>query len=148
MSDTRDCSDNLPFRTDCVSTLTCWARFSGACLLASSVLGCDDPSDPPKCSAGAVAPITVSAGTTPTISWAADCPAIVLAVYDPASGLPLWELHTGLSQISKPVTYGSPPPGVTEAHDAEALQTGITYDAFVGIRVGQDTVSAIQPFTP
>ena len=59
------------------------ARFFHTCLLAVVVVvtACSDTSDTPACSAGTVGPITVGAGTMPTISWAANCPAVTLAVY-------------------------------------------------------------------
>ena len=126
------------------------ARFFHTCLLTVVVVvtACSDTSDPPACSAGTVGPITVGAGTMPTISWAANCPAVSLAVYSAATGIPVWEIVADRRQIPKPVTYGIVPGGVFEEHPAEALQAGTAYGVYVQILIGTDTLGAIAVFTP
>ena len=126
------------------------ARFFHTCLLAVVVVvtACSDTSDPPACSASAVGPITIGAGTTPTISWAANCPAVTLAVYQAATGIPVWEIRADRRQIPKPVTYGIVPGGVFEEHPAEALQAGTAHGVYVQILIGTDTLGAIAGFTP
>ena len=126
------------------------ARFFPACFLAALVVvtACSDNSGPPACSAGTVGPITVGAGTMPTISWAANCPAVSLAVYSAATGIPVWEIVAVRRQIPKPVTYGIVPGGVFEEHPAEALQAGTAYGVYVQILIGTDTLGAIAVFTP
>lgn len=111
-------------------------------------VACNDSTSAHPCSAAAVGPLTIGAGTTPSISWAASCPAEFLAVIDPASGLPLWQLRANTRKILKPVTYGLVPAGVTEEHNAEILQVGISYDVLVSIVTGSDTLSTLGTFTP
>ena len=113
-----------------------------------AALACDDGAAPHLCRASAVVPITVSAGTTPTITWAPDCGADFLGVYSGVTGLPAWELRAASRQIPRPVIYGSRPPGVTEERAPEPLQLGADYLVLVEILVGPDTLAALQPFTP
>lgn len=126
------------------------ARFFPACLLVALVVvtACSDTADPRACSASAVGPMTIGTGTTPTISWAANCPAVTLAVFSASTGIPTWEIRTSRRQIPKPVTYGIVPGGVFEEHQAEALQAGTAYGVYAQILIGTDTLGAIAVFTP
>jgi hypothetical protein len=116
--------------------------------IASLLAGCSTSTSPASCEAAAVGELTVTSGLTPTFSWAAACPAIDLAVFDPTTGAGLWEVHAGSRQIAKPVTYGVLPPGATQTHSALTLQTGATYGVYLSILAGGDTLSAVFSFTP
>jgi hypothetical protein len=124
----------------CLSTLSL--------TIASLFAGCSTSTSPASCEAAGVGELTVTGGLTPTFSWAAACPAIYLAVFDPTAGGGFWEVHAGSRQIVKPVTYGVLPPGTTQTHSAVTLQTGVTYGVYVSILAGADTLSAVFSFTP
>jgi len=117
--------------------------------LACLVPACGESTGPQACTATSVGPITVGSGLTPTISWAASCPAIALAVFSPVTGLPTWELEADTKQIPKPVTYGVVPSGVIEVHAAVALQPGAQYNVLVRlVTTHGDTLGEIDTFTP
>jgi hypothetical protein len=109
--------------------------------------GCDDSNGPAACSdpPGAVA---VSGGLNPTITWAAECEAQVVSVYDAATGFEVWHLTANTRSIPKPVVYGVVPAGTKVLHAAEPLQPGTGYGVYVAVLVGTDTAASIGTFTP
>jgi hypothetical protein len=114
-----------------------------------SAEACDPSTGPDPCTASGVGVITISAGTTPSISWAAGCRAERLAVFFVTTGTATWELRAGRRGIPKPVTYGVVPAGVLEEHAVEALQIGTTYGVFVTVATsGGGRASAVATFTP
>ena len=135
-------STAYPFR----KTSPRWALAAAVCL-PILLMACSDSAGP-TCTAPAVGTVSASVGTTPTITWSADCPAVRLAVYPTATGTPTWELQANTSRIPKPVAYGTLPPGVTELQAAGTLTPGTEYGILVSILHGQDTLSAIGTFTP
>jgi hypothetical protein len=116
-------------------------------LLAYCVSGCGDSTSPTGCQAGAVL-THVSDGLTPTITWAAECGAQVVAVYDASTGLPVWQLRADTRDIPKPVLYGVVPGGVMELNPAEDLHAGTKYGVYVALLVGADTLAEVGNFTP
>jgi hypothetical protein len=116
--------------------------------LVCCTVGCGDSTSPPACPANSSVDISVSGGLNPTITWAAECGAEEVAVFDPVTGLPVWHLTADTRWIPNPVTYGVVPPGTKVLHTAEALQTGTRYGVYVAILVGTDTLARIGGFTP
>jgi hypothetical protein len=117
--------------------------------LACCIVGCGDSNSPAPCSATSVGVLSVSGGLNPTISWAADCPAQVLAVYDLRTGFfDVWHVTADTRSIPKPVVYGVVPAGAKELHAAEPLQPGTHYGVYVAVLVGTDTLASVGGFTP
>jgi hypothetical protein len=116
-------------------------------VLAFCTASCGDETAPAGCQAGAVL-ISVSSSLTPEITWTADCGAQVVAVYETATGLTMWQLEALTRGIPKPVTYGRVPLGSKESQPAEDLQPGTTYGVYVALLVGSDTLAGIVTFTP
>ena len=121
-------------------------------LLLAAILGtvtCDTVTGPAPCNAFAVGVVTASAGTSPRISWVADCQAVKFAVFSPTTSAAIWQLRADRKGIPKPVDYGVVPAGVREEHPAEALQVGTSYGVFITILSSRgDTLSVIAVFTP
>jgi hypothetical protein len=116
--------------------------------LACCLVGCGDSTSPTPCSATGVGPITASGGLTPTITWAAECAAQEVMVFDLGTGLALWHVTGDTRGIPKPVVYGVAPAGTKILHTAEPLQLGTRYGVYVAILVGTDTLGAIGGLTP
>jgi hypothetical protein len=116
--------------------------------LACCMVGCDDSTSPAACSAASVGAVGVSGGLNPTISWAAECGAQVVAVFDANTGFTVWHLTANTRSIPKPVVYGVVPAGAKALHAAEALQPGMGYAVYVAVLVGTDTLGSIGNFTP
>ena len=99
--------------------------------MASSVMSCGDSTDPvspssvPTCT-GPVT-VTVSAGTTPTFTWAPSCTAHVLLVEQGATDRWIIEATTD-DGFGPGVRYGVVPTGAREDAPAIALVSGRTYD--------------------
>jgi hypothetical protein len=110
--------------------------------------GCGDSTSAAACNATSVGAISVSGGLTPTIAWAAECEAQVVAVYDVLTGFEVWHLTAHTRSIPKPVVYGVVPAGAKVLHSAEPLQPGTGYGVYVAILVGTDTLVRIDNFTP
>jgi hypothetical protein len=117
-------------------------------LLACCMVGCGDSTDPTPCSAPSVGAVGVSGGLNPTITWAAECEAQVVAVYDAGTGFDVWHLTANTRSIPKPVVYGVVPAGAKALHAAEPLQPGTGYGVYVAVVVGTDTLASIGTFTP
>ena len=111
------------------------------------MVGCGDSTTTTPCSdpPGAV---SVVGGLNPTITWAAECEAQVVAVYDPRTGFDVWHLTANTRSIPKPVVYGVVPAGVMALHAAEPLQPGTGYGVYLAFLVGTDTLASATPFTP
>jgi hypothetical protein len=86
------------------------------------MVGCGDSTNPTACPATSVGAVSVSGGLNPTITWAAECGAEAVAVYDAASGMVL--------------------------HAAEGLHPGTNYVVYVAVLVGTDTLASVGNFTP
>jgi hypothetical protein len=115
--------------------------------LACCMVGCDDSTSPAACAATS-AVVSVSGGLNPTITWAAECGAQEVAVYDVRTGFDMWHLTANARSIPKPVVYGVVPAGAKVLHSAEALQPGMGYGVYVAILVGTDTLASVTNFTP
>ena len=115
--------------------------------LACCMVGCGDSTSPTACSVTSAA-VSVSGGLNPTITWAAECEAQEVTVYDPITGFDVWHLTANTRSIPKPVVYGVVPAGAKALHAAEALQPGMHYGVYVAVLVGTDTSASIGTFTP
>ena len=115
--------------------------------LACCMVGCGDSASPMPCSATS-AVVSVSGGLNPTITWAAQCGAQEVAVFDAGTGFEVWHLTANTRSIPKPVVYGVVPAGAKVLHAAEPLQPGTGYGVYVAILVGTDTLASIANFTP
>ena len=92
--------------------------------------------------------VTVTTGTTPTISWDSSAGAAAgLAVSEyPATSNNMWVLSQGLSGIASGVKYGTVPAGAYEAKGAaKPLVAGQTYDVTITSTGGR---SGNLQFTP
>jgi hypothetical protein len=124
-------------------------RFSALLVfLVCCTVGCGDSTSPTTCAANSSVDINVSGGLNPTIARAAECGAEEVAVFSPATGLPVWHLTADTRSLPNPLTYGVVPPGTKVLHTAEALQTGTRYGVYVAILVGTDTLASTGGFTP
>jgi hypothetical protein len=124
-------------------------RFSALLVfLVCCTVGCGDSTSPPTCPANSGVDISVSGGLNPTITWAAECGAVEVAVFSPLTGFPVWHLNADTRWIPNPLTYGVVPPGTKVLHTAEALQTGTRYGVYVALLVGTDTFNIVGGFTP
>ena len=124
-------------------------------LFATAVLaaGCgDDDAAGPDGLAPCTGTVTVSvsAGTTPTFSWAPACAAYGLIVEEGASDR--WFLRaTGAAGIAPGVRYGTVPAGASEDGEAAVpLVAGRTYDVsvFRGTTDNNATLAGNAEFTP
>ena len=98
-------------------------------------------SDPP----GAV---SVSGGLNPTITWAAECEAQEVTVYDANTGFAVWAPHRQHSQYPETgCLIGVVPAGAKALHAAEPLQRGTGYGVYVAALVGTDTSASVGTFT-
>lgn len=125
-----------------------WHRPALLLVLACCMLGCDDSTSPAACTATSAGGVAVSGGLNPTITWAAECGAQVVAVYDVLTGFELWHLTANTRSIPKPVVYGVVPAGVKALHAAEPLQPGTGYGVYLAFLVGTDTLASATSFTP
>lgn len=114
--------------------------------LACWMVGCGDSTSPMPCSATSVV-VSVSGGLNPTITWAAECGAQEVFVYDVSTGFEVWHLTANTRSIPKPVVYGVVPAGAKVLHAAEPLQPGTGYGVYVAVLVGTDTLASIGTFT-
>jgi hypothetical protein len=112
--------------------------------LACCLVGCGDSTSPTPCGATPI-DISVSGGLTPTITWAAECRALEVAVYDPVNGFPLWHITADTRSIPTPVVYGVAPAGAKTLHAAEPLQSGAGYGVFVAVLNGPNAVGGFTP---
>jgi hypothetical protein len=115
--------------------------------LACCMVSCGDSTSPTACAATSAA-VGVSGGLNPTITWAAECGAEVVTVYDARTGFEAWHLTANTRSIPKPVVYGVVPAGTKALHAAEALQSGMGYGVYVAFLVGTDTLASVTVFAP
>lgn len=104
-------------------------RLSAALLLVLAPSGCGgDALAPPACADGVA--ITVSRGTTPTMSWTPSCPAAGLTVTS-AQGVTLnvWAIFTTDAEntLQPPVRFGELPDGTSQLRDPLPLMSGTRY---------------------
>ncbi len=125
------------------------ARISRILLLAAlPTLACESATGALPCTANSAGAVTITAGTHPSISWAADCQASVLIVFSAPTATEVWTLVARQKEIPKPVQYGVNPPGARVAHAAEALTPGTEYGVLVSVVNGSDTLTSVDYFTP
>ncbi len=102
-----------------------------AILLAGPACGSDttSPSEQVACT-GNVA-VSVSSGTTPSISWDPACRAYGVLVEE--DGGDVWGVisEDGTNAIATPVRYGVVPPGATEFTPPSPLSAGTAYSVVV-----------------
>ena len=122
-----------------------------AAALAGAGCGDDDPAGPDglsRCTGDLV--VSVSGGTTPTISWTPACAAYALIVEEGASDR--WFLRaTSAAGIAPGVRYGTVPPGASgDGEPAVPLVAGRTYDVgvFRGTADNNATLAGTSVFTP
>ena len=109
------------------------------------MVGCGDSTSPTACPAPSVG---VSGGLNPTITWAGECGAQVVTVYETNTGFEVWHLTANTRSIPKPVVYGVVPAGAKALHAAEPLQRGTGYGVYVAVLTGTDTIASVGTFTP
>ena len=117
-------------------------KFVAAAALASSLFACG-----PSTGTGQFT-VTVTAGTTPTISWdEAAGPAAGMAVSEyPGTSVNMWVLSQGVSGIPSGVKYGTVPVGAYETKGAaKPLVAGTQYDVTITSAGGR---SGNLQFTP
>jgi hypothetical protein len=97
--------------------------------------------------------VSVTTGTTPTISWTPACGVGYLAVrrpLPPSLGVlemaPVWIIRANERLIGSPVRYGIRPRGTSEVVAPEALLAGRPYDVVVDMS-GQGVLGG-RAFTP
>jgi hypothetical protein len=91
--------------------------------------------------------VSVSAGTTPTFTWAPACLVLALLVEQEASDM--WFLEATGEGIASGVRYGTVPSGASGDGPAVALVQGTTYEVILFRGTAQNaTIAAIREFTP
>ena len=104
------------------------------CAVALLGVGCSDsggPTEPLSDCTGQVS-ITVSSGTTPTISWTPACRLSLVLVEPVNSGDDLWVIGTdSANAIAPPIVYGVTPPGARQIWGPTTLVTGQGYGVYV-----------------
>jgi hypothetical protein len=126
-------------------------RTFGLFLVLAVGFGCgDDDGTGPDANRNCTGDVTisVSAGLTPTFTWAPACRVAFFLVEADASDV--WFIEpTGEQGIASGVTYGVVPAGARQEEPAIALESGVTYDVIVARGSGEDLVLAgIRSFTP
>lgn len=115
-----------------------------------ALAGCDD--DPTRSGDDACrgnVSVSVSSGTTPSITWAPACRVTMLRVESGTLGA-VWIIESpGGQGIASGVRYGTVPEGAAEDEPATPLVEGESYDAIVFRGTGGDlTVAGVENFTP
>jgi hypothetical protein len=124
-------------------------RRSSLFVATLSAVACSTSTAPAACDAPSVGAVTISAGTSPDISWAAPCNAEALDVFHAVTGTAVWQLRAASKGIPKPVAYDVVPAGVTEEHPAEALHAGTTYGVLITIvTLDGSRLQSVGDFTP
>ena len=126
-------------------------RTLGFVLALTVGLGCGDddgtgPASDRNCTDDVV--ISVSAGLTPTFTWAPACRVAFFLVEADASDV--WFIEpTGAQGIAPGVTYGVVPAGARQEEPAIPLEAGVTYEVIVARGSGEDLeLAGIGSFTP
>ena len=126
-------------------------RWIPAFLVAFTAAGCGDSTGPSGAACAGSVDVSVSSGTTPTISWMPNCRLWLVGVEGEDGDV--WVILTpGRNGISSGVRYGRVPSGATSDGPAVPLVAGRTYDVFVGRHTGPDeddgALAGLQTFTP
>ena len=126
-------------------------RWIPAFLLAFTVAGCGDSTGPGGAPCTGSVDVTVSSGTTPTISWTPNCRLWLVGVE--ADDGDVWVIASpGRNGISPGVRYGVVPRGAMSDGPAVPLIAGQTYNVFVGRHTGPDdddgVLAGVRTFTP
>ena len=103
----------------------------------------------PQCT-GSVESITVSAGTTPTISWQPECRMAALAVYRADGSESMWFFNTDW-RSAPGLRYGTVPSGAEVVVAAKPLTSGVAYVVDIMPPAGGSgpvPVFGRRPFTP
>jgi len=122
-----------------------------AITVAFTIAGCGDSTGLSGAECTGPVDVSVSAGTTPTISWTPRCRLGLVGVE--AEDGDVWVITTpGRNGINAAVRYGIVPSGATSDAPAVPLIAGQPYNVFVGLHTGPDeddgVIVGVQTFTP
>lgn len=124
-------------------------RLAGTVLMFAAALSCSSDPDDGRCQEQLT--FSITAGITPTFSWAPECGVAQLRVTRDEDDAEIWAFVASSNSVTGPVTYGQAPAGTTVTNPHETLTFDDAYTVRVAV-LDPDTglliVAGTAGFTP